>query len=503
MSTGRAEPLFELALDRASNGAHPSSQALYAQLRDAIVDGRLAAGAKLPPTRRSAAYFGVSRNTAADVYERLMNDGFVVTRPRAGTYVADALPAPAPATPADVPGAPDRRLNPFWMRPDVTEAIGFWRDRAEREQPPDVALVDFRPALVDVRLFPYDVLRRTIAQPLLGLEKRPPRPKSAQGNAGSHALREAITKHIALTRAVACRAGDVVVTSGAQQAFDLLARVLVEQNRTVVAVEDPGYPPLRVAFAAAGATVVPVEVDADGLVVERIPSDAAVICVSPSHQFPLGVTMSAPRRAALVAFARRRGAVIVEDDYDGEFRYDGSPLQALHSADAADVVFYVGTFSKCMLPSLRLGFVVAPGWALRALVTAKNALDWHCSVPVQLGVAGFIAGGHLTHHVRRMRRVYAERRTSLLAALRDDLGAWLEPLPSFYGMHVAALARTPLDLEPVADALLRRGVNVHTLARYHLGPAPRAGLVFGYGAAGVPEIRRGLTLVREAFAHLT
>src|SRR6185437_5755169 len=184
-----------------------------------------------------------------------------------------------------------------------------------------------------------------------------------------------------------------------------------------------------------------------------IPSNISVICVCPSHQFPLGVTMSARRRRALVEFARAHGAVIVEDDYDGEFRYDGAALEALRGNDAAEVVFYVGTFSKCMLPALRLGFVVAPGWALRTLIAAKNCVDWHCSTPLQMGVAAFIAGGHLARHVRRMRHIYKQRRHLLLTALTADLGRWLEPIPSFYGMHIAAIARTPMNLDRVTDAL--------------------------------------------------
>jgi GntR family transcriptional regulator/MocR family aminotransferase len=223
-----------------------------------------------------------------------------------------------------------------------------------------------------------------------------------------------------------------------------------------------------------------------------------VICVSPSHQFPLGVTMSARRRQALVDFARARGAVIVEDDYDGEFRYEGQPLKALRTAEAADVVFYVGTFSKCMLPALRLGFVVAPDWATPTLTAAKNCLDWHCPIPVQLGVSGFIADGCLARHVRKMRQLYRQRRQRLLTRLRQDLGQWLEPIPSFYGMHVAARTRGSVDLELVSEALRAEGVKIHTFERYFLGPPTQAGLVFGYGAAGPHEIDRGLDRLRSA-----
>jgi GntR family transcriptional regulator / MocR family aminotransferase len=163
-------------------------------------------------------------------------------------------------------------------------------------------------------------------------------------------------------------------------------------------------------------------------------------------------------------------------------------------------VFYVGTFSKCMLPSLRLGFVVAPDWAMQTLVAAKNSLDWHCSMPLQMGVREFIAGGHLSRHVRKLRGLYDRRRRLLLNLLEKDFGEWLEPLPSFYGMHVAAVARKSLDLESVAQALQPRNVKIHTLSRYYLGLQTRHGLVFGYGAVDLPEIRRGLALLRRALA---
>ncbi len=493
------DPLFEIELDMAAKGSRESSRTLYGQLKAAILDGRLTAGAKLPPTRKSDAYFGISRNTAIEVYERLLNEGYVVTRHGSGTYVADRLPASPPRPSSHGGGSPDHRLNKFWLRPEVTAAMSFWRDQPERPSSlPQVLQIDFRPALVDSRLFPFDVFRRVIAKQLRGLERRPASFKSPQGNQGNYYLRDAIIKHIALTRAVVCQPEDILVTSGAQQAFDLLARALVTPNETVVALEDPGYPPMRVAFAAAGARLAPVGVDDEGVIVEQLPPDVNVICVCPSHQFPLGVTMSMRRRKALIEFARSHGAVIIEDDYDGEFRYDGSPLEALRTSDAADVVFYVGTFSKCMLSALRLGFIIAPDWAMRTLVAAKNCLDWHCPMPVQVGVAGFIAEGHLAHHVRKMRDIYKQRRQLLLNYLQQELGEWLDPIPSFYGMHVAAVARASLDLDAVTEVLLRSNVKIHSFSRYYLGPQTRAGLIFGYGSVDLPEMNRGLSALRNA-----
>jgi GntR family transcriptional regulator / MocR family aminotransferase len=488
--------LFEIKLDLKPRGSREASRTLHLELRAAILDGRLAAGAKLPATRRSAAFFGVSRNTAAEVYERLVTEGHAVTRHGAGTYVAERTPPAAARRIAEVAGV--QRLNAFWLRADVTAAMGFWLDSRDSPAARKGTLVDFRPAMVDSRLFPLDVFRRVSAKQLRGLERKPASYKSPQGNQGNFHLRKAIIKHIAITRAVACQAEDILVTSGAQQAFDLLARALVTPHETVVALEDPGYPPMRVAFAAAGAKLSPAGVDEEGLIIEQLPSDVRVICVTPSHQFPLGVTMSLRRRQALIDFARERGAIIIEDDYDGEFRYEGGPLPALRTAQAADVVFYVGTFSKCMLSALRLGFIVAPGWAMSTLTAAKNCLDWHCPTPTQSAVAGFIAEGHLTRHVRRMRDIYKQRRGLLLESLQHKLKEWLRPIPSPYGMHIAALANGGADLEAVADALLLQQVKIHTLSRYFLGPQTQRGLVFGYGTVDLPEIRRGVSVLRKA-----
>lgn len=493
------DPLFELALVRPAPGTRQASRSLYTQLTAAILDGRLRAGTRLPATRRSATYFGVSRNTAIETYQRMLSEGYLVARPGSGTFVAARKPAGSSQRAAKRPNhRPDPRINEFWRSPDLASALGFWRESMEGGvRPSPVSGIDFRPALVDVRLFPYEDLRRVLTRQLRDLEKRPRTHKSPQGNQGNGRLRDAIARHIALTRAVVCGPDEVLVTSGAQQAFDLMARVLVKPGRTLVAVEDPGYPPMRVPFAAAGAKVVPVPVDDEGMVIERIPRGAGVICVSPSHQFPLGATLSVPRRKALIDFARRNGAVIVEDDYDGEFRYEGAALQSLRGSGAGDVVFYVGTFSKSVLPALRLGFLIAPEWALRALVLAKNSVDWHCPIPMQLALAALMTDGSLHRHIRRMRRAYGARRARLLAALHEDFGDWLRVVPSVYGMHVAALAQAELDLETVSERLLAKQVRIHTLSRYYLGPQTRAGLVFGFGAADVTAIDRGLSALRR------
>lgn len=492
-----ADPLFEIDLEKPGKGSRGAAATLYQQLKAAIIDGRLLPGARLPPSRSSESFFGVSRNTAIAVYERLLHEGYVVARHGSGTHVAKLLPDAPVALPGADSAVPYARLNDFWLRPDVAQAISFWWSASDdRPVSPAGPGVDLRPGLVDSRLFPYDVFRRVMAKQLRGLEREPARYRGLQGVQGNYRLRAAITQHIAVARAVACRPEDVIVTSGAQQAFDLLARTLVGRSGAVVAVEDPGYPPMRVAFAAAGARLAPIPVDGEGLIVDELPADTDVVCLCPSHQFPLGVSMSPERRKALIAFARRRGAVIVEDDYDGEFRYHGSPLAAL-KAQGADLVFYVGTFSKCMLPALRLGFIIAPEWARSALVAAKNCLDWHSSAPLQAGVGAFIAEGHLTRHVRKMRHIYQRRRAFLLTELKKGLGDVLEPIPSFYGMHVTAELHAPHDVEAVVESLALHNVTMHSLRRYYLGHPARAALIFGFGFSGEAELDRALSVLRD------
>ena len=498
------DPLFELNLQRVPKGSRDASQSLYRQLKDAILEGRLARGARLPATRSSGRYFGVSRNTAAEIYDRLTSEGYLVSRPGSGTFVAHHLPGPRRKNRAASSAGLSYPLNDFWLRPDVIAAMGFWQDLPDQpRRSSDVARVDFRPGLVDWRQFPFEIFRRVSAKQLRGLERQPPINKSAQGNQGNFSLRAAIAKHIAATRAVACLPSDLLVTSGAQQAFDLLARILVTAAETVVAVEDPGYPPMRVAFAAAGARLAPVAVDAEGLIVDQLPANTRVVSLCPSHQYPLGVTMSMARRQSLIEFATRHGAVIVEDDYDGEFRFEGNSLPALRTSEAAASVFYVGTFSKCMLPALRLGYIVAPAWAMPTLVSAKNCMDWHTATPIQAAVAKFISEGHLTRHVRAMREIYGSRRQQLLETLRQEFSEWLDPLPSFYGMHLTAIARPAVRLEAVIRKLRTSTLNIHSLERYFLAKPGHRGLVFGYGATESAELARGMTVLRAALRSRT
>jgi len=473
---------FELAIHLPPRGSRDLLHALHQQLRTAIVDGRLQPGLRLPPTRTLAAAVGVSRNTAVASYDLLLSEGYLVARHGAGTYVAQSLPHPPGHGRAVTEAANDRRLNAYWRE---SAAIAI-------EAPSAAPRYDFKLGLPDNTEFQFEVWRRLSARALRTMAKTPARYTDPQGQP---ALRDAIAKHVSFARAVACRPDDLVVTTGAQQAFDLLARILVTPRRTVVAMENPGYPPARAAFAAAGARIASIPVDEEGLRVDRLPRDARVIYVTPSHQFPLGCAMSMRRRAALLEFAHARGAVVIEDDYDGEFRFDGRPLDALQTLDRAGSVFYVGTFSKSLFPAIRLGYVVAPPWALNALISAKQGADWHCDSLVQDTLAAFIAEGHLVRHVRKMRQIYAARRQRLLEGLQafDD---WLQPVPSAAGLHMAALFTSPTQADTIAERARQQDIGVQSLRAFYSGK-PKSGLVFGYGTIGETAIAEGLARLRR------
>jgi GntR family transcriptional regulator/MocR family aminotransferase len=483
------EPVFGLPISIPPRSSGERLRALHGQLRAAILERRLQPGLRLPSTRALADACGVSRNTAMAAYDLLLSEGYLVARQGAGTYVANALPdlTRRKAT-GERHSSNDRRLNTFWRQSAV-------EIDPSRQSPPRF---DFRLGVPDISYFPMDVWRRLSSRVLRAYCKMPVPFDEPHGRP---ALREAIARYVSFARAVACQADDITVTAGAQQAFDLLARILVTPGRTVVAVENPGYPPVRAAFAAAGAKIVATPVDAEGLVVERLPPNATVVCVTPSHQFPLGSAMSARRRAALLEFAHARGAVVIEDDYDSEFRFGGRPLDALQTLDRTESVFYVGTFSKSLFPALRLGFAVAPPWAHRALGEAKRYADSHSAPLTQETLAAFITAGHLARHVRRMRRIYGARRQVLLDGLRTEFSRWLEPVPSVAGLHLAALAKGTMDIPLFAENALRREVGVRSVERFRCGKSGASGLVFGYGALDEQGILAGLTRLRRVFGR--
>lgn len=459
------------------------ARSLHAQLRGAILDGRLAADTPLPSSRALAAQLGVARNTVVAAYDLLVAEGYLLPRRRARPVVAQVRGRAAGAT-ARVAPVDDTRVAPFWRTPFLPAT-----------PVPALPARSFRQGVGDHVHFPHATWRRLTARALQAFAKQPFAYPPA---AGLPALRAAIARHVAVARAVACSPADVVATSGAHQAFDLLARLLVTPGSTRVAVEEPGYPPLRAAFAAAGAQLVPMPVDDEGLCVERLrEAHADVVLATPSHQSPTGAALSLRRRIALLDLARSRNMVVVEDDYDGEFRFGGRPLDALQTLDRDGLVFYVGTFSKTLFPALRQGFIVAPPWAREMLTQVKACVDSHSPAVTQAVLAAFVEEGHMARHVRRMHAIYATRRAALLEGIAA-LDRWLRPIPSEAGMHMAARLRDPADARRVFAALREHAPGARSLADYAMAPLAEPGVVFGYGVIDADEIRERMRALRRA-----
>jgi GntR family transcriptional regulator / MocR family aminotransferase len=482
------EPLVQLPIRMPARGGRNLAATLHAQLRRAILDGRLRNGVRLPSTRALSAAHGISRNTVLAAFDMLLSEGYVRAQRGSGTTVVYSLAKHAVRR--NTQANADSRLNSRWLR-------------AKRSRPegPTIGapMYSFQVGTPDTNEFPYEVWRRLSNRAVRNFGAASRRELDTQG---LPALRAGIAAHVSVTRAVACEPDDVVVTSGAQQAFDLLARTLIKRGRSTVALENPGYPPIRSAFASHGATIAPVPVDHDGMMVEHIPKRARIVCVSPSHQFPLGAVLSPERRAALLAACERRGSVVIEDDYDAEFRFADRPLDALQTMDRTDSVFYVGTFSKILLPHLRLGYIVTPSWAREALIQAKGACDGGCNTLTQATLALLIAEGHLTRHVRRVQRIYARRRQLILDQLSTHCRDYLEPLPSIAGLHVAARFTTPCADREIVAELRRQGIQVHALAPFYVGKPQLQGLLLGYGATSDASIGEGVRHLADGLRRL-
>ncbi|WP_460526310.1 MocR-like pyridoxine biosynthesis transcription factor PdxR [Flindersiella endophytica] len=458
---------------------------IYRQLRAAVLDGRLRSGDPLPPTRELAEQLSVARNTVIAAYDKLAGEGFVTSRVGAGTYVSDDVRQRAAAT-RERAGSQPTPLTPR----------AVWKQAPEPPTLTDEPEYDFRLGLGDARLFPYQTWRRLLTTELRAGSVR----NGAYADPAGHVeLRAAIARHLGVSRSVKADPDDIVIVNGTQQGVDLIGRVLVEPGSRV-GVEDPGYPPVRRLFESLGASVVCVPVDAEGLVVDAIPDDVRLVFVTPSHQFPLGMRMSPARRFALLEWAERHDAAIVEDDYDSEFRFTGRPIEPLQSLDQAGRVIYVGSFSKVLLPILRLGFLVAPPSLLPALRAAKYVTDWHSPLTNQLALARFIEEGGLARHVRRTRAVYRARHERLTRALASGFTRWLEPVPSVAGLHVAAYFRSETvdDTRDVVDPARRAGVALPALSWFSARPQhTRPGLVLGYGAIPTDRIDEGLRRLRS------
>jgi GntR family transcriptional regulator/MocR family aminotransferase len=483
----------------ARDGPIPLHRQLYEGLREAILTRRLAPGMRLPSTRTLAGELGLSRYTVVDAFRQLCAEGYLEGRVGAGTCVARTLPDDLlhPSLPATSTSVPTRERRPRSQRSEGLLALG--RPLLSTRLGPPRYDEPFQVGVPALDAFPGDLWGRLVARHARAM---PASMRGYQHPAGYAPLRRAIASYLTAARGVRCTAEQVIVVNGSQQGVALTAQVLLDPGEAVW-MEDPGYPGAKGALVGAGARLIPVPIDAEGLDVEagktRCP-EARLAFVTPSHQCPLGVTMSLKRRLALLEWAREAGAWVIEDDYDSEYRYVGRPLAALQGSDTAGRVIYAGTFSKVLCPALRLGYLVVPRDLLEAFAAARLFADMHAPLLEQMVLAEFITEGHFARHIRRMRLLYAERQAALVEASRP-LSAWLDVRPSEAGMHLLGWLPGGSDDQAVAQLAARHQVIAHPLSRHYIEPSEQRALLLGYASVPIPASREGVRRLATALAQ--
>ena len=469
----------------------PLHRQLHEELRRSILSGRLLPGSRVPSTRALARSLGVSRTTVTQCYEDLISEGYLQAAIGSGTFICHHLPEEL------LKAEPVKRPPKLSLPRKQSLRLSAYGDRAvnaalpERRSPDaKISFRHWRPA--------FDQL------PLRHWRRLVSRHSRSNGSAvfdytedsfGFHALREAIAGYLGRSRAVRCEPGQVFVFSGAQRAVDLMTRVLVDPG-DAVAMEDPGYLGARQVFMSQGTELLPVRVDESGLVVRELKgashSNVKLVYVSPSHQFPTGVLLSLSRRLELLAWAAQQNAFIIEDDYDSEYRYGGRPVPALQGLDQNESVIYVGTFSKVLFPSLRLGYLVAPLRLVDAFGRAKWLVDRQSPLIEQYALTDFIKEGHLERHIRRMRTLYDSRRKALVDAFSDYLPNRVSILGDNAGMHVMARLRTDIDDQELIARAAQRSVEIVTARPYYVRARYQNEFIFGYSNLSELRIREGI-----------
>jgi len=460
---------------------------LYGELRSAILDGRLAPGTRLPASRDFARQYQLSRGTVVSVLERLQAEGYITSRVGFGTWV-NRVETPRPARQATTTPAYIRRVTSINKQPQP------WIDLAFVEGPRP-----FRIGHPAINEFPSEIWGRIAAARARNfgswLEKEVDR-------RGYRPLRNAIAEYLRTSRGVRCTAEQIVIVSGIQQALDLLARLLLKRGDRIW-MEDPGYFGARIAFDNAGARMIAVPVNEEGLSVSagmKACPNAKGAYVTPAHQFPLGVTMSLERRMALLSWASRAGAFVIEDDYDSEYRFEGTPVPALQSLDNQSSVIFIGSFSKTLFPALRVGYVVLPAPLTDLFVGFRYRTDFRNSSFDQAVLCDFIADGHFARHLRRMRNLYAQRLAALMEGARQHLGGVLEISNVRAGLYTIGYLKNEMTSRQAEKLAAAQGVEVLAVDRCTLRrPDPRA-LLLGFGGFSELAIRQGLIRLAKALS---
>jgi GntR family transcriptional regulator / MocR family aminotransferase len=458
--------------------ATPVHAQVYAAWRQGIVSGRFASKDRVPSTRELAATLGIARSTVTQAYEQLIAEGYLQTRRGSGTFVCSVLPEKllhAKATRRGTSVVSEIRLSNYGDR--LLDDFQYPRK--------PTGIISFSHWWPNQDTFPTATWRRLMLRHLR--RASPEIFNYAQHAQGYEPLRQEIANYVARFRAVSCTPEQVIVVNGSQQGLDLCARLLFDVGDEI-AVENPGYLGARRVFLAYGAKLKPVAVDAEGIVCNEIGKKARAVYVTPSHQFPTGIAMSLQRRLELIAWARERNAVIIEDDYDSEYRYSGAPLPALQGLAPDAPVIYCGTFSKVMFPGLRVGYLIVPTTLIAAFRRAKWLADRNTPMLEQAALADFLREGHLERHIRRMRRIYGSRREALIDSLHRYFGDKATVLGDAAGMH----AFVRINDKSIVERALRNKVQLRTAQDYYLGSAPANEYIFGFAMLSERAIREGI-----------
>ena len=479
------KPLLSLTLDR--QNTNPLQVQIFDQIRDAILSGRLLPGTGLPASRTLAADLGVSRNTVLGAFERLLSEGYIEGRTGSGTIVSKILPDDLLSTRGST-NKTTGKLSAAGKLSSLSRTLnaGNYRRRHSAE-----GVRAFRPGLPDLDNFPFQLWGRINAR----FWRHPPRLLLHSGDLGGYMpLRQSIAAYLGAVRGLRCSPDQIMITSGAQQALDLISRTIIDPGDDVW-VENPGYAGMRATLVAAGARLRHVPVDDQGISVEagrRQSPNAVLAAVTPSHQFPLGITMSLARRLELLDWAAEANAWILEDDYDSEFRYGGKPVSALQGLDDRGRVIYVGTFSKVLFPSLRLGYVVVPEQLLAPFMDMRASIDDHPALALQPVLHTFFDEGHFASHIRKQRKLYAERQEQLIRALNKEASGLLSASPHDAGMHLVANINplSCLSDQEISHQAREIGLAVPALSGYFEGKKSRQGLILGYAGLTESEIKR-------------
>jgi GntR family transcriptional regulator / MocR family aminotransferase len=463
-------------LDRAS--PTPLHRQIYDRWRAGILGGRFRRGERVPSTRAFADTYGVSRITVTAAYDQLLAEGYFETRIGSGTFVSQELPDEA-LRPIRVPKAAAKPARPIRLSTYASRLGGI------RQLPPARHPLNLSNVSPDLSRFPFPLWRRLIARHLK--QARPEIFDHRAAPTGHAGLREAIVAYLGRARAVRCEPDQVIVVNGSQQALDLCARLLLDPG-DLAAVEEPGYPGAKQLFLAHGATVKALPVTDSGVSLEGLPARTRLVHMTPSHQFPTGVSMSLARRLEWIEWARQAGAVLLEDDYDSEYRYSGPPLPAMHGLADGGII-YIGTFSNVMFRGLRVGYLVVPKDLVEPFRVAKWMADRHTPLVEQAALADFLRDGHLERHVRRMRRLYKHRRDALLEALDRYFGRRALVRGDAAGLHMTVRFSGTGNLAARAE---RNGVGLSSSDIYYLAKPVANEFILGFSAETERTLREGI-----------